>query len=39
MSATPDNCFDLTVEIVREIQAEAIACFGGSDGLRDLALL
>ncbi|HUJ73032.1 MAG TPA: type II toxin-antitoxin system death-on-curing family toxin [Verrucomicrobiae bacterium] len=39
MSATPDNCFHLTVEIVREIHAEAIAQFGGSDGVRDPALL
>ncbi len=39
MSATPDNCFHLTVEIVREIHAEAIARFGGSDGVRDSALL
>lgn len=39
MSATPDSCFHLTVEIVREIHAEAIARFGGSDGVRDVALL
>lgn len=39
MSATPSNCFHLTVEIVREIHAQAIARFGGSDGVRDLALL
>lgn len=39
MRATPANCFHLTVEIVREIHAEAIAQFGGSDGVRDLALL
>jgi death-on-curing protein len=39
MSVTPENCFHLTVEIVREIHAEAIAKFGGSDGVRDLALL
>ncbi len=35
----PENCFHLTVEIVREIHAEAIASFGGSDGVRDLTLL
>ena len=29
----------MTVEIVREIHAEAIARFGGSDGVRDSALL
>jgi len=39
MSATPGNCFHLTVEIVREIHAEAIGRFGGSDGVRELALL
>ncbi len=39
MSASPENCFHLAVEIVREIHAEAIARFGGSDGVRDSALL
>jgi len=39
MSATPENCFHLNVEIVREIHAQAIASFGGSDGVRDLTLL
>ena len=39
MSVSPENCFHLTVEIVREIHAEAIARFGGSDGVRDRALL
>jgi death on curing protein len=39
MSATPEDCFHLTVEIVREIHAEAIASFGGSDGIREMALL
>jgi death-on-curing protein len=34
-----DNCFHLTVEIVREIHAEAIAKFGGSEGVREMALL
>jgi death on curing protein len=29
----------LTVETVQEIHAEAIATFGGSDGIRELALL
>ena len=37
MRARPENCFHLTVEIVREIQA--IAKFGGSDGVREMALL
>jgi death on curing protein len=39
MSATPDNCFFLTVALVREVHGEAIAKFGGSDGVRDGALL
>jgi death on curing protein len=39
MSATPNNCFHLTVEIVREIHAEAIARFGGLDGVHETALL
>jgi death on curing protein len=39
MNVTPENCFHLTVEIVREVHAEAIAKFGGSDGMREMALL
>lgn len=39
MSATPENCFHLTIAIVREVHAAAIAEFGGSDGLRDESLL
>ena len=39
MKAAPENCFHLTVEIVREIHAEAIEKFGGSDGVREMALL
>jgi death-on-curing protein len=39
MSATPNDCFHLTVEIVREIHAEGIARFGGLEGVRDAALL
>ena len=39
MSASPESCFHLTVEIVREIHAEAIGRFAGSDGVRDRALL
>lgn len=39
MTATPENCFHLTVDIVREIHAEAIGTFGGSGGLRELSLL
>ena len=38
-ASTPENCFHLTVEMVREIHAEAIARFGGSDGVRETALL
>jgi len=39
VNVTPENCFPLTVEIVREIHAEALAKFGGSDGVREMALL
>jgi death-on-curing protein len=39
MSAPPNNCFHLTLEVVREIHAEAIARFGGADGVRETALL
>ena len=39
MRATPNNCFHLAVEIVREIHAEAIARFGGLDGVGEKALL
>jgi death on curing protein len=39
MSVLPENCFHLTPEIVAEIHAEAIAQFGGSDGVREHALL
>ncbi len=34
-----NQCLHLTVDIVLEIHAEAIAQFGGSEGLRDRALL
>ena len=39
MSVTLDNCFHLTVDIVQEIHAEAIAEFGGAHGVRQVALL
>ncbi len=39
MKAAPENCFHLTVDIVREIHAEALARFGGSDGVREPALV
>ena len=37
--SSQNDCFHLTVDIVREIHAEAIARFGGSEGLGDLTLL
>jgi death-on-curing protein len=39
LSATPDDCIRLTVEMAQEIRAQAIAQFGGSDGIREPALL
>ena len=39
MSATADDCFHLSVDIVREIHAEALRQFGGLDGVRDENLL
>ena len=39
MSASPRDCFHLTVDMVQEIHAAAIGQFGGSDGVRELALL
>ena len=39
MKVSPENCCHLTVEMVREIHAEAIARFGGSDGVLESALL
>ncbi len=39
MKPTPASCLHLSVEWVREIHAEAIQTFGGSDGVRELALL
>lgn len=39
MSATPGDCFHLTTEIVLEIHAAAISKFGGSEGVREVALL
>ena len=39
MSEDIDRCLHLTVEIVEEIHAEAIARFGGGSGLRDRAML
>ena len=39
MTTTPNDCFHLTVDIVREIHAEAIARFGSTKGVRQHALL
>lgn len=39
MSATPDDCAHLTIEIAREIHAAVLKEFGGSSGLRDEGLL
>ena len=39
MSATPDSCIHLTVDIVKEIHAMVLAEFGGSSGIRDEGLL
>ena len=40
MSKRSDNPFyHLTVEVVQEIHAEAIGLFGGSAGIREMALL
>ena len=39
MSATPDNCVHLTVDIVKEIHDAVLKEFGGSGGIRDEGLL
>lgn len=39
MSTGREECFHLTIDIVLEIHAAAITDFGGSEGLRDRALL
>lgn len=39
MKARLETCVHLTVDMVREIHPAAIGKFGGSDGVRDLALL
>jgi death-on-curing protein len=39
VSATPEDCIHLSVETVREMHAEALQRFGGSDGVRDENLL
>jgi len=39
VKATPEECFHLTIEIVRKIHDEAVRIFGGLHGIRDGALL
>ena len=39
MTATPANCFHLTVEIIHEIHREVLTKFGGLGGVRDENLL
>jgi len=39
VSPTPEDCFHLTVDIVREIHGEPLKRFGGLKGVRDEALL
>jgi death-on-curing protein len=39
VSATPENCFHLSTDSVREIHAEALKQFGGLNGVRDENLL
>ena len=37
--ATPDDCFHLTIDVVREIHEEGLRRFGGLRGVRDENLL
>ena len=39
MSATPEDCFHLSIETVVEIHVEVIKQFGGANGVRDENLL
>ena len=39
MSPTPEDCFHLSVDIVRQIHTEALQSFGGATGIRDENLL
>jgi death-on-curing protein len=39
VSGETDECFHLTVEVVREIHGEALHSFGGAAGVRDENLL
>jgi len=39
VKATLEDCFHLTIEIVREIHDDAVKNFGGLHGIREAALL
>lgn len=39
MKVTPENCFHLTLEIVKEIHVAALEGFGGAEGVREPSLL
>jgi death on curing protein len=39
VSASPDDCVHLGIDVVREIHAEVIKQFGGANGVRDENLL
>jgi death-on-curing protein len=39
VKVTPENCFHLTVEIVKEIHVAALEGFGGAEGVREPSLL
>jgi len=39
VSATPEDCFHLSIETIVEIHAEVIKQFGGANGVRDENLL
>jgi death-on-curing protein len=39
VSATPDDCIHLTIDVVRQIHDEALREFGGLQGIRDENLL
>lgn len=39
MRIGPDDCLHLAVDHVREIHSEALARFGGLDGVREMSLL
>jgi death-on-curing protein len=39
VKVTPENCFHLTLEIVKEIHVAALEGFGGAEGVREPSLL